>query len=467
MSSPLAIAGVTAVLKDHLNKGSTNIDLDLASIGPFTVSALPPDRIQTGANEENRINLFLYQVTPNQGWRNQGMPSIGSNGERLSNPPLALDLHYMLTTYGKEDLNAEVLWGYAMELFHELVLDRSDIRNSLSLIPANPLKIAQIPADEDGRTAIDLADQIERIKIIPNYLSADELSRLWTAMQARYRPTMVYQVSTVLIQHNKPAKSPLPVLTRGEKDRGIESQANLDKPVPKAPTLTELKILAIQIKPEDGSEIEIERQTAELGDVLEVRGVHLNGEKITAEFRHRLLFEEDSQGMRTAKPNKVKVTLPLTTPKLRIVLPAATDGTQVKNWPAGQYTLSLSIERDGKILPLTNEMPFLLAPRISAKPTISGSGAEPKLTIKFFPDIWKQQLEDRRVDIHVGGKPLSPEPVTTDTVGELTIPLVGVPASDALIPVTLRVDGVTNELVRDRTTPIPQFDPEQTISLPT
>lgn len=211
---------------------------------------------------------------------------------------------------------------------------------------------------------------------------------------------MVYQVSTVLIQHNKPAKSPLPVLTRGEKDRGIESQANLDKPVPKAPTLTELKILAIQIKPEDGSEIEIERQTAELGDVLEVRGVHLNGEKITAEFRHRLLFEEDSQGMRTAKPNKVKVTLPLTTPKLRIVLPAATDGTQVKNWPAGQYTLSLSIERDGKILPLTNEMPFLLAPRISAKPTISGSGAEPKLTIKFFPDIWKQQLEDRRVDIH-------------------------------------------------------------------
>lgn len=405
MSSPLAVAGVTAVLKDLLNDRLINRN-DLAAVGTVTVSALPPDPIQTGANEENRINLFLYQVTANQGWRNQGLPSTGTNGERLSNPPLALDLHYMLTAYGKEDLNAEVLLGYAMELLHDMpVLKRSDIRRSLS--PTNRINVSFIPTDDDGRTAADLAEQIETIKITPNFLSADELSRLWTAMQARYRPTMAYQVSTVLIQHNKPAKSPLPVLTRGEKDRGIESQANLDKPVPKAPTLTELKILAIQLKP-DGIEIEIERLTAELGDVLEVDGVHLDGKKITAEFRHRLLFKEDSQGMRTAKPNKVKMTPPLTTLKLRIVLPAATDGTEAKNWPAGQYTLALSIERDSKILPLTNEMPFLLAPRISAKPTISGSGAEPKLTIKFFPDIWKQQLEERKVDIHVGGKPLHP-----------------------------------------------------------
>ncbi|MGH8547067.1 MAG: DUF4255 domain-containing protein [Methylococcales bacterium] len=145
--------------------------------------------MQTGANEENRINLFLYQVTPNQGWRNQGMPSTGSNGERLTNPPLALDLHYMLTVYGREDLTAEAPWGYAMELLHDRPpLGRADIRKSLS--PTNPINVNLIPKDEDGRSAVDLADQIEQIKITPNYLSMDELCRIWTSMQARFRPTM-------------------------------------------------------------------------------------------------------------------------------------------------------------------------------------------------------------------------------------------------------------------------------------
>jgi hypothetical protein len=41
MSSPLAIAAVTAVLKDLLNDGLLNHDL--SSIGSFTVTALPPE----------------------------------------------------------------------------------------------------------------------------------------------------------------------------------------------------------------------------------------------------------------------------------------------------------------------------------------------------------------------------------------------------------------------------------------
>ncbi|MGH8547066.1 MAG: hypothetical protein ACRERU_00370 [Methylococcales bacterium] len=42
MSSPLALAGVTAVLKDLLSDGLINHN-DLAPIGTFTVSTLPPD----------------------------------------------------------------------------------------------------------------------------------------------------------------------------------------------------------------------------------------------------------------------------------------------------------------------------------------------------------------------------------------------------------------------------------------
>src|SRR5262247_3559760 len=103
MSSPLAIAAVTATLCDLLNNGL--IDNDLSPVGTFSVGALPPDRIQTGDNEANRLNVFLYQVTPNLGWRNEGLGSRDSRNPdiRLSNPPLALDLHYMLTAYGSAD----------------------------------------------------------------------------------------------------------------------------------------------------------------------------------------------------------------------------------------------------------------------------------------------------------------------------------------------------------------------------
>ena len=140
MSTALAIASVTAVLKDLLNNGV--IDHDLASsVGEVVVSALPPDRIDalgTPADQKSRLNLFLYQITPNQGWRNVGLPSHDGRGERLSNPPLALDLHYLLTAYGLEEFHAEILLGYGMQLLHETpVLTRSAIRTSLA--PPTPV----------------------------------------------------------------------------------------------------------------------------------------------------------------------------------------------------------------------------------------------------------------------------------------------------------------------------------------
>src|SRR5262249_27998156 len=160
MSSPLAIAAVTAILKDLLNEGLINNDL--SQVGSFSVSASPPDRITTGDTEPNRLNWFLYQVTPNQGWRNEGLPAFAAQGGRLTNPPLALDLHYLLTAYGQVDLNAEILLGYAMELLHDMpVITRAAIKKSLT--PDNLIPVNLIPKDTQSRTALDLADQVELI----------------------------------------------------------------------------------------------------------------------------------------------------------------------------------------------------------------------------------------------------------------------------------------------------------------
>src|SRR5579864_5509896 len=135
MSNALAVASVSFVLVDLLNNGL--IDRDLSStLGDVVVSAWSPDKVdalQSQAQPPSQLNLFLYNITQNQGWRNVGYPSRDAGGDRINNPPLALDLHYLLTAYGVEQFHAEILLGYGMQLFHETpVLPRAAILKSLS-----------------------------------------------------------------------------------------------------------------------------------------------------------------------------------------------------------------------------------------------------------------------------------------------------------------------------------------------
>lgn len=215
MSNALAIAGVSAVLVDLLNNGLIDHEVSTAVGVPVEVSALQPDRIELGEEEKPQLNLFLYQATSNAGWSNVGLPFRDSSGARLTNQPLALDLHYLLTAYGKKDFDAEILLGYAMQLLHETpALSRAAIRTALgpgtgglpvdsgALLPLGPL------------AASDLADQVEQIKISPQNMSTEELSKLWTALGAHYRPTAAYLVSVVLIESKKSTRNALPVRRR-------------------------------------------------------------------------------------------------------------------------------------------------------------------------------------------------------------------------------------------------------------
>jgi hypothetical protein len=215
MSTALAIASVTAVLKDLLNNGLIDHDVSGVINQSVTVSTLPPDRIPTDVGQEkSQLNLFLYQVTPNAGWRNVALPSRNGLGDRLTNPPLALDLHYLLTAYGEKELHTEILLGYGMQLLHETpVLTRDAIRRSLA--PADPLDIGDLPTTMKGLYGAGLAEQIEQIKICPMSISTEEISRLWSAFQARYRPTAAYQATAVLIESRSgSARATLPVRER-------------------------------------------------------------------------------------------------------------------------------------------------------------------------------------------------------------------------------------------------------------
>jgi hypothetical protein len=247
VSSALAIAGVSAVLADLLNNGVVNQDLT-ATLGTVKVSAKPPDRVASGSGADpNQLNLFLYHVAPNPGWRNRALPSRDGDGARLTNPPLALDLFYLLTAYGEKDFQAEILLGYAMQLFHETpVLTRDAIRTALRGGPNQPVDGSVIlPTTFQQLAAADLADQVEQIKIIPQAMSTEEMSKLWTALQTSYRPTAAYQVSVVLIESRRPTRQTLPVRERilevvpfqRPTIESIESDAGAGKPIVASSTI--------------------------------------------------------------------------------------------------------------------------------------------------------------------------------------------------------------------------------------
>jgi hypothetical protein len=213
VSSALAVASVSFVLVDLLNNGLIDRDIG-SSLGEVIVNALAPDRVDEQRNTKSALNLFLYNVTQNEAWRNVNYPSRNAAGDLINNPPLALNLHYLLTAYGAEQFHAEILLGYGMQLLHETpVLPRAAIRRSLAA-PTEVNAGGGLPAAMLNLYTSDLADQVELIKIWPQTLTTEEISRLWTAFQAKYRPTAAYQISVVLIQSEASTQQALPVRKR-------------------------------------------------------------------------------------------------------------------------------------------------------------------------------------------------------------------------------------------------------------
>ena len=214
MSNALAIAGVTAVLRDLLNEGLVNGDVD--QIGDFAVTSLPPDRLEPapGVPQINRLNLFLWNTSRNPGWANERLPARDAQGARADSPYLALDLHYILTATGAAELNAEILLGYGMQVLHETpVLTRDGIRAALGA--GGPVEGDILPPALQALVAADLADQFERIRITPYPMDAETISNLWPAFSAPLRPSALYHASCVLIESRTPVRSALPVLSIG------------------------------------------------------------------------------------------------------------------------------------------------------------------------------------------------------------------------------------------------------------
>jgi hypothetical protein len=411
MSNTLAIAAVTSTLRDLLDKVAERRPFDPnpepTLAGAYCLTK-PPNQA-TKPEGDNHLNLFLYQVTHNAAMRNLPTPGTSLSGEQ-SPPPLALTLFYLLTAYGKGDdeVLSHRLLGRAMSLLHD----------SGTLLPASI---------EASLAAAQLHMQVERVRITPQPLSVEEISKLWTVFQTPYRLSVAYQLSVVLIDSAKPAHSPLPVL-----------KVVIPETLPPYPTLTGLTL------PSPHQPSARLATTTIPGDVVSLSGKHLDGTSVTVRFEHPLLAEVRTlTPLSGGTPTQVRVQLP----------------NEPTKWPAGLYAVSVVISRPSEPIRTTNAVPLAIAPRLTQ---VSASGLDSQhlstITATLDPQVWPGQ----RVSLLIAGREYAalPPKVKTSTV-QVHVPVV----SKETYVVRVRVDGVDTHAV-NYGSQTPEFEQGQKVTIP-
>ncbi|SFR07219.1 DUF4255 domain-containing protein [Poseidonocella sedimentorum] len=439
MSTALAIAGVTQLLRDVLNDGLVDNDVG-ASLGTnVTVHARPPDRVIDLVEDGSVLNVCLYNVENQPGWANQVLPTRDARGARLANTPLTLDLFYLISAVATEDLHQDILLGYAMQILHEHPgFDRAEIAAGLSPAPA---VAGALPPALQALAATGLADQVERLVIAPVYLSAEEMSRIWTSFQTNYRSSMAYRVSSVIIQQDRPSRSALPVLTIGSGNSGpqVEPTLEIGPPLIRAVTLP------------DG------QPSARPGDVIVLRGERLGGVDVTAHFESPALAAEVDV-----------VPEPGGTDRAQTVTIPAAPGVMA----AGPCQVRISARRGGgDPLYRSNAAALQIAP-VPALPPLTVSriaGPPPRVEVSLTtaPELRPGQM----VELFLGGSgAVAPARTAATDTAQFTFP--DLPAG--AYPVRLRVDGVESWLITREVAPTgpdfapepPVYDPAQIVTVP-
>lgn len=122
-----------------------------------------------------KLGLYLYSVRENGEFRDFGFQK---------SPSLTMNLFYLMTAYSNVDLKLRAydescILGKAMQIIY----DNSILRGSYL----------------QGT----LAENDEELRIVLNYLSADDISKIWTFPDVPYRLSVGYMVGPVNIDSNR------------------------------------------------------------------------------------------------------------------------------------------------------------------------------------------------------------------------------------------------------------------------
>lgn len=422
MSTALGISAVTAVLQYLFNQ-----IYNASALGTVSITAVAPDVAQANLGSDSstqlQVNLFLHQVTLNPALRNIGLPVLAADGStKLKDPPVALDLHYLLTAYASYDTGAEALLGYGVQfLVQNPVLTRAQI--NAAFLPQNLPSSSKNPLASSLGLA-GLSQQIEMVKIIPATLGREEIAWLWTALKADYRPTFPFQASVVLVQSQNPVQSALPVLKRS-----VSAQANLLSPFG---TLTAVSPPRNQ-------------PAASLGDTVTVQGANLSNAINVVLINSRLGVQQTIPALTAGSGSSLQFTVPNPPPP---VPPAAPT-----DLPAGVYLLAAQVA-NGADLISTNSLPFAIAPKITTPPpSLITPDAEGKATISITCAPFLRPGQEVSLILGSASAPASPFINPTNKPSFTFSSLAPASPPSPPLPVRLRVDGIDSPIIDMTQTP--------------
>src|SRR5215467_5045669 len=146
MSNFLAIATVTAAMQQLLQDPVNN------AVSGAKVGFNRPD---SSGSSSPRVNVYLYQVTPNAAYRNADLPTHRADGTLVQKPQAALDLHYLFTFQGSDDKlePQRMLGAVASTLQAQPLLSAQNIQAAISSAQFSTILATS-----------DLANQVEKVR---------------------------------------------------------------------------------------------------------------------------------------------------------------------------------------------------------------------------------------------------------------------------------------------------------------
>jgi hypothetical protein len=176
------MAGVTAIqgVDDTLKQLATD------AVAPLTprprISVGPPDVDAT----DLRLNWFLYRIAPNVAYRNMEPPQTATRTAR-GIPPLALELHYLLTAF-PADAAGGAGGGDQEQFAHTGLVAVMQTLHANAIVPA-----------ADPAVPATAKPMVEPLRISMESLDLDAISKLWTSVSEPLRLSVGYLVSLVMV----------------------------------------------------------------------------------------------------------------------------------------------------------------------------------------------------------------------------------------------------------------------------
>lgn len=145
----------------------------------------PGDILDNGNNSPPPLSLYLYHLSPDAHLNNRPMIQVSPGRQEF--PPLSLDLNYMITPTSNNTQDNLVTLGRVMQILAAVPILRANFLDSL-LRPARP-----------------------EVRIVFNPVSADDMTRIWSAFSRPYRLSVCYLVQPVSIDSARQPESGPPV----------------------------------------------------------------------------------------------------------------------------------------------------------------------------------------------------------------------------------------------------------------